>query len=266
MPQKIDNPLTSGLPAKILFLSYIQPRTGYSLGQMIYQIKKGIPPTSKIYSWCKPLIEQGYLERVEDGYRTKSNKIVEAIENILREKNLTLTSTEKRLVTKLLDSEKFRGAVNILGGKLGELNVVKVVCTFLVQGAVSIMYRKRKEKEDRVEISEDEFDRLARLVDIKPPEELVKIIEVMALPENLKKICEKLFEGKGLPEDYYEFLTKKFENIEPPSREKIYKLLQNLIDAFILLELLPNSLLSKLEMLDEDLRLMQYAICLTFKK
>ncbi len=220
MPKKIVNPLTIGLPAKILFHSYIQPQTGYSLAKKIYKIEK-YPPTSKIYSWCKLLIEQGYLEKGEKGYRTKSDKILDAIENVLKEKGISFTPIEKRFLTKLLDSEKFRKAVSFSSPK-DEFNIIETVCTFLVQTTVPIMFRRKLAKEEREEVDENAFDKLIAEREVQ-------------LPEHLQKIFKKI----GMNRDA-----------------------ERLLNAFTLLELLPDSLLLKFEKLDENLCMLQYLLCL----
>lgn len=252
MPRKITDPLTSGLPAKILLLAFIQPKTGYRLAQEIYQRKS--PPTSKIYTWCKTLIEQGYLERTPEGYRTKHDKILDAIETTLRKKELLLTFSERQLLTTLLNSDKFRRAIRFSspvskekGTKFeGELNFIDIVCTFLTQTIVPIMYRRNMQNQIIKDISEDKFRQLADKDTELDRKRLENLVSGMFIDRRIARIFQQRF-GEMLKEELVEEVKGDIEYLS---------------SAFLLLELLPSSLLEKLERLNEDMRLMQLSHCI----
>ena len=57
MPRKIENPLMEGLPAKIYFIAFIDPDSGYKIAEKIY----GYPRTAKIYPLLKQFIESAFM-------------------------------------------------------------------------------------------------------------------------------------------------------------------------------------------------------------
>ena len=107
VPKKITNPLAMGLPAQIYLLCYTSPQTGYSLGKKIYNVKEGIPPTSKIYPWIKMMIKEGYLKKTSKGHVAN----VEPLFLQIKKEILTTDSfsqDEQSFLKKLLNSKEFK--------------------------------------------------------------------------------------------------------------------------------------------------------------
>ncbi|MGI0009549.1 MAG: hypothetical protein ACRD92_08020, partial [Nitrosopumilaceae archaeon] len=107
MPKKIENPLTSGLPAKIYFLSYVNPQTGYKIAQKIY----GSAKTEKIYKWGKKLRTQSYLKNKKI-FTAKIEPLVLQIKNEMRQQAIQLSKEEESELEvnlkKLLSSKAFK--------------------------------------------------------------------------------------------------------------------------------------------------------------
>jgi hypothetical protein len=106
VPKKIENPLVTGLPAKICFYCYLEPQTGYGLGLKIY----GIPRTDKIYKWIKQLVRTRYLTKTEDGFSLDVMQLVSEIKNMLVSRqviSMISKKDEKHLKT-LLNSNEFK--------------------------------------------------------------------------------------------------------------------------------------------------------------
>src|SRR5437867_6484991 len=107
MPKKIENLLTAGLPAHIYLLCYVKLQTGYSIGQKIYGIEKGIPPTSKIYPWIKQMIKDGYLVKTKDGFTARIEPFLSQIKNEIQKIN-PLSKDEETKLVQLLNSSEFK--------------------------------------------------------------------------------------------------------------------------------------------------------------
>lgn len=103
MPKKIQKLLEEGLPSQIYFLCYLHPETGYSLGRHIYNKKKGIPPTAKLYPRINEMVKKGYLKKLDDGYSSKIEPIIEEIQ-----KTCSLNSTDSKKLIELLNSDEFK--------------------------------------------------------------------------------------------------------------------------------------------------------------
>lgn len=104
MPRKIQKLLEEGLPAQIYFLCYLKPETGYSLGRILYKVKKGIPPTAKIYPRLRELVGKRYLEKQDNKYY--SGKIEPLLSEI--EKTCTLDIPNSKKLADLLNSNEFK--------------------------------------------------------------------------------------------------------------------------------------------------------------
>lgn len=106
MPRKIQNLLEEGLPSQIYFLCYLKSESGYSLGKIIYNIKKGIPPTAKLYPRINEMVKKGYLKKLDDGYSSDIKPIVNEIQKIC-----SLNSTDSKKLTELLNSNEFKNYI-----------------------------------------------------------------------------------------------------------------------------------------------------------
>ncbi len=115
MPRKIENFLTSGLPAKIYLLCYLNPESGYSLAQKIYPDKRYLA-TSKIYDWTDRLQKSDYLkiekeneERKRKPFKSKIEPLIAEIKNELRKRShMELTSREESLLKDLIIKDEFK--------------------------------------------------------------------------------------------------------------------------------------------------------------
>jgi len=103
MPRKIKKLLEEGLPSRIYFLCYLKPETGYSVGKIIYNVKKGIPPTAKLYPRIKELKNKNYLEEVDGKYAARIEPIIEEIQ-----KTCTLNTIDSSKLIELLNSNEFK--------------------------------------------------------------------------------------------------------------------------------------------------------------
>lgn len=158
MPRKITDFLKSGLPAQIYLLCYASPQTGYSLGKKIYKIKKGIPPTSKIYPWIKKLVEKNYLEKTNDGYVAKIEPLIFEIKQIFH-KNIILTKQEESILINVLKTNECKeymegwynsyqrynlvGPSQVLIGPDEPFNAIKLICETI--GMLSTVFILRTE-------------------------------------------------------------------------------------------------------------------------
>lgn len=124
LPKRIENPLTSGLPSKVCFLSYLNPSTGYSLAKKIHGYAKG---TDKIYKIIDKLLEKHYLtetEVIDKKSKRKQKpvtlvieKLILELENALAQKIVPINYEKepefKKKITSILNSSKFK---EYLGG------------------------------------------------------------------------------------------------------------------------------------------------------
>jgi len=113
MPKKIENPLVSGIPAKIYMLCYLNNETGYSLARKIYNITSGIPPTARIYPWTKKMIKQGFLKRIENTFRAQPEPLANQIIEVLKGNAINFNESEKKLLKRILNSNNFRNYVKM---------------------------------------------------------------------------------------------------------------------------------------------------------
>ncbi|KXB00229.1 hypothetical protein AKJ40_01665 [candidate division MSBL1 archaeon SCGC-AAA259M10] len=70
--QTIDSPFDGGIPARIYFAAYLQPRTGYQLAKEVFGTREGSeqPKTpSKIYKYIKQFPDFFYKEYPDDSER-----------------------------------------------------------------------------------------------------------------------------------------------------------------------------------------------------
>ncbi len=152
MGRKIENYLTSGLPAKIYLLCYLNPESGYSLGQKICQTK-GVPQTSKIYPWIGRLKKEKYLQEVDSRFRARVDPLVNQLDSILEKQDASFEGREKQIVKLLLDSDPFKTMISISNSadQLIErnANVVSIVtATLALYAAAFKAYRVLKEASD----------------------------------------------------------------------------------------------------------------------
>lgn len=108
MPRKIENPLRSGLPAKMYMELYLDGTNGYSLAKKVYHIQQGIPPTGKIYAWLNKMEELGIIEKTAAGYKVSIKLLIEEIDSELQKYGIILNSEEKRRLGRILSSYDFR--------------------------------------------------------------------------------------------------------------------------------------------------------------
>jgi hypothetical protein len=113
MPRKIENPLISGIPAKIYMLCYLNNETGYSLAKKIYNITSGIPPTARIYPWTKIMVEQKLLKKVNKTFRSQPEPLANQIIEILKNNTINFKEPEKKILKRILNSDNFRDYVKM---------------------------------------------------------------------------------------------------------------------------------------------------------
>ena len=113
MPKKIENPLISGIPAKIYMLCYLSNESGYGLAKKIYNITKGVPPTARIYPWTKIMLKQGLLKRVDKKFRSQSEPLANQIIKILKNNTINFKEPEKKILKRILNSDSFRNYVKM---------------------------------------------------------------------------------------------------------------------------------------------------------
>lgn len=113
MPRKIENPLISGIPAKIYMLCYLNNETGYSLAKKIYNITSGIPPTARIYPWTKIMMKQKLLKRVDKTFRSQPEPLANQIVEIIKNNKINFKESEKKILKRILNSDNFRSYVKM---------------------------------------------------------------------------------------------------------------------------------------------------------
>lgn len=107
MPKKIENPLYSGLPARIYFHCYIKPQSGYSLAMDFY----GKQQTDKIYNWINSEQMKNYISKTEDGYSANITPLMDEFSNRILQYEKQLTKPELSKLKKILQSRKFKDYV-----------------------------------------------------------------------------------------------------------------------------------------------------------
>ena len=119
MPKRIENPLTSGLPSKICYLSYLNPSTGYSLDK---QIHGHVKCTDKIYVIINDLLEKGYLKeskiidkknkRVQKPVTLVTAKLISELDDALALNTVSINYENepefKNQIKNILDSNEFK--------------------------------------------------------------------------------------------------------------------------------------------------------------
>ncbi|MDI6820533.1 MAG: hypothetical protein QMC89_06505 [Candidatus Hodarchaeaceae archaeon] len=118
MQKKITNPLRSGLPSKIYLAAYGKPISGYEIARRVYGIAPApgklaqIPPTAKVYGWLKKLEKDGLVKKLDEGYLSQAAPLINEIEKTLEVHTAKgLTTLEKKILIKILDSKEFRSCV-----------------------------------------------------------------------------------------------------------------------------------------------------------
>jgi len=179
MPKKIENPLVTGLPAKIYFLLYVDPQSGYSLAKKIY----GFPRTDKIYKWTKRLIDDGYLKQIKGkGRRTKfqaiTKPLLQQIKELLEERAIYLTDVERKILKDLLDSTEFKKYIfplyeretqqrsvydgeKIINISKPDFNASKIISE-IIGMAATLSYIKLEFKDVPIEYDEKNFAKIYR--------------------------------------------------------------------------------------------------------
>lgn len=185
MPRKIENPLTAGLPAQIYLLCYVKPQSGYSLGQKIYGIKEGIPPTSKIYPWTKQMIKDGYLEKTNDGFKARMEPLLAQIKNEIQKIDPLSKDEEVKLV-QLLNADEFKEYI------LGWYERDKRTGNF---GWSGVIIGHKKEQFNALRLISETIGMLCTVSIIK--QEFSKI----PLEEDEKRM-EKYYRAKNEPEEW----------------------------------------------------------------
>lgn len=180
MPKKIENPLVTGLPAKIYFLSYVDPQSGYSLAKKIY----GFPRTDKIYKWTKQMIGDDYLKQIKGkGRRTKfqaiTKPLLHQIKKVLDKHIIHLTNEEEKILKNLLDSNEFKKYIfplyeretqerDVYDGEKTvasykpDFNALKIISE-IIGMAATLSYIKLEFKDVPIEYDEKNFEKIYRM-------------------------------------------------------------------------------------------------------
>ncbi len=111
----VSNFIRTGVPSKICFLCYGEPRSKYEVSMALYG-----KPMKNVQDWMTRLVKEGYLEQVkrevirvpkhrpkgDTGYQLVALKLVEEFEKTLEENtkgNLSFNPEEKQRLTKFFD-------------------------------------------------------------------------------------------------------------------------------------------------------------------
>lgn len=110
MPKRIENPLIEGLPAKVYFLCYLEPQTGYGLSKEIHGYVRG---TDKIYGAIDRLVDEGFLKKCEpEGkkkpYQANTKPLLKAIKQKLLDRSQQLTTKEEKRLSNIINSCEFK--------------------------------------------------------------------------------------------------------------------------------------------------------------
>src|SRR5437870_1063833 len=115
MPAPIRNYVTQGLPAKIYMMCYIEPHSGPSLAEALYNKQM----TSKIYYWTPFMTEKKYIEKTKHGLESKYQPLLAEISQMLNQQRMKLSNYERDVLSWLLRSPFFRRICKFVFDKLG---------------------------------------------------------------------------------------------------------------------------------------------------
>lgn len=247
--KKQKNPLTQdGLPAKILALCFVQSRNPYQIGKEIYQANN----SSRISSYCKKHSGK-YFERMNDRqYRAMAEPIVTEMSSNLEQKGIALMDYEKKILVRLLDSNKFRSwLASTIGieymAKEGR-NIYSAIARRLAYDSAFIVMHRRLQRLPVVDESQFHSGHdIAKSID-----------ENLSILEN-NQYERPEFGGQSqvfklTMEKVRELASDLFPDIRTAdlSYEKMKKGANDNLNYTICLRLLPSGLLSKLVRLSEE--------------
>lgn len=108
MPRIIKDKLREGLPSKLFYLAYSNPKSIYEISVALY----GKPQPQKLYRWKNWLSDpkRNYLKNVDGKWLSDSKPLYNEILNILKKKKIKLNSIEEKWIEELLDTD-FRLAI-----------------------------------------------------------------------------------------------------------------------------------------------------------
>lgn len=141
MPRTITNIYRQGLPSKIYFLAYSEPKSIYKISQEIYNISKGFGRPQKLYKYRDLLIKDGGLFKLpsaKDRWQSTPKPVIKEIIKITKNKNIQLEYFDKTLLTKIISSSFFRTYLkayphNISGEFDGMEMILQIFDLWLIQ-------------------------------------------------------------------------------------------------------------------------------------
>lgn len=186
MPQRIENYLTDGLPAKIYLCAYLEPQTGYSIAKRVHVNGAGERLSARIYEWIGKMIKDGYLVRKKipmpnqdslqkDLVFSSDDKLVAEIREALTGRFANVNRSDLDVLSAMICSRSFK----TIAGKAFEralwkendcVVLVSNILSSLAAAAIFLAEGTRKtdfsNEQDKAKLGSD-FDRICRRISQK---------------------------------------------------------------------------------------------------